>query len=63
MNGTWGWPLLLAALSLGGLAAGILGDGVWDWLCWVGLAAPIFVVLRRMRVQWHGPDERSNQNP
>ncbi|MFM2086895.1 MAG: hypothetical protein RLZZ237_1764, partial [Pseudomonadota bacterium] len=20
MNGTWGWPLLLAALSLGGLA-------------------------------------------
>ncbi|OWY26905.1 hypothetical protein [Herbaspirillum robiniae] len=54
MNGTWGWPLLLAALTFGGLAAGIFGDGVWDWLCWAGLAAPVWVVGRKLAQQWRG---------
>lgn len=52
MNGTWSWPLLLAALTLLGLAAGILGDGVWDWLCWAGLAVPVWVVARKLRLHW-----------
>ncbi|MBP0599016.1 hypothetical protein J8I26_12915 [Herbaspirillum sp. LeCh32-8] len=52
MNGTWSWPLLLASLTLGGLAAGIFGDGLWDWLCWAGLVAPVWVVARKLRLHW-----------
>lgn len=39
----WGAPVLLAALSLAGLLVGLLGDGVWDWLCAVLLAVPVAV--------------------
>lgn len=52
MNGTWSWPLLLAALTLFGLAAGIFGDGWWDWLCWAGLVVPVWMVVRRLRLHW-----------
>ena len=52
MKGTWGMPLLLGALSLGGLAAGIFGDGIWDWLCWFGLGVPVIVVIRHVWRQW-----------
>jgi hypothetical protein len=45
-------PLLLGALSLGGLAAGIFGDGIWDWLCWLGLGIPVAVVTRHIWRQW-----------
>jgi len=48
MKGTWGMQLLLGALSLGGLAAGIFGDGIWDWLCWIGLGVPVIVVIRHV---------------
>jgi hypothetical protein len=35
---------MLLALSTGlGLAAGIFGDGPWDWFCWAGLALPVLV--------------------
>jgi hypothetical protein len=37
----WGWPLLLGALSLFGLVAGLLDDGWWDWACWAGLASAV----------------------
>ncbi|WP_265213517.1 hypothetical protein [Herbaspirillum lusitanum] len=52
MKGTWSMPLLLGALSLGGLAAGIFGDGIWDWLCWLGLGIPVAVVTRHVWRQW-----------
>ena len=52
MKGTWRMPLLLGALSLGGLAAGIFGDGIWDWLCWLGLGIPVAVVTRHVWLQW-----------
>ncbi len=44
MNGTWGWPLLLAAVTLVGLASGILGDGIWDYISWVALSVPLLVI-------------------
>lgn len=31
------WPGLIAALSIGGLFAALLGDGLWDSLAWLGL--------------------------
>ncbi len=48
MNGTWGWPLLLAAATLAGLASGILGDGVWDYISWVALSVPLVVIANKV---------------
>ena len=48
MNGTWGWPLLLAAITLVGLASGILGDGIWDYISWVALSIPLLVVANKV---------------
>jgi hypothetical protein len=42
----WGMPLLLAVLSLFGLIAALTGTGIWHWLAWIALAAPIIVMLR-----------------
>jgi hypothetical protein len=39
----WGWPLVLALTSAAGLVAGLLGDGWWDAVAWVGLGAPCVV--------------------
>lgn len=39
----WGWPLLLGALSLGGLAGGLVADGWGDAASWVGLGIPVWV--------------------
>jgi hypothetical protein len=36
----WGWPIALAVLSGAGLVGGLLGNGGWDWLTWVGLGVP-----------------------
>ena len=52
IDNTWPMPVLLGALSLGGLAAGIFGDGAWDALCWVGLGVPVAVTAWWLRRQW-----------
>ncbi|HEY9066298.1 MAG TPA: hypothetical protein VIO33_15035 [Burkholderiaceae bacterium] len=36
----WGWPAVLALLSSIGLLSALIGDGVWDWVSWVGLGVP-----------------------
>jgi hypothetical protein len=36
----WGWPLAIAVGSALGLVGGLLGDGAWDWLAWIGLGVP-----------------------
>jgi hypothetical protein len=41
----WGWPLALAILSGAGLVGGLVGDGAWNWLAWVGLGAPCIAAL------------------
>lgn len=41
----WGMPLLLAALTLFGLLAALLGDGIWRWLSWLALSVPVVMGL------------------
>ncbi|MGY8527509.1 hypothetical protein [Paracidovorax citrulli] len=52
MADTWPMPILLALLSLGGLAAGIFGDGAWDALCWLGLGIPVAVTAWLLWRHW-----------
>lgn len=42
----WGAPLLIAALTLFGLLAALLGTGIWHWMAWAALAVPVAVGLR-----------------
>ena len=44
-------PTLIALLSLVGLLAALLGNGVFDWVSWVGLAAPLVIVGWAMRTR------------
>jgi hypothetical protein len=39
----WSWPRALAVLSAVGLIGGMLGDGGWNWLTWIGLGVPCVV--------------------
>jgi len=50
----WGMPLLLAALSIFGLLAALLGTGVWHWASWIALAWLLVVIAR----YWIRPRER-----
>ncbi|MBP2296216.1 hypothetical protein [Azospirillum rugosum] len=52
MSGVWRIPTALALLSLVGLAAAILGDGVWHWICWAGLFIPLAVCAAKLWRQW-----------
>ena len=41
----WCWPLLMAALTVVGLASALLGEGgAWWGLSWVALAIPLVVM-------------------
>jgi hypothetical protein len=44
-------PLLIGVLSLIGLVAALVGDGLWNALSWIALAIPIalcgYFLLRR----------------
>ncbi|GAB4058900.1 hypothetical protein [Uliginosibacterium sediminicola] len=42
----WAMPVLLAALTLFGLLAALLGSGAWHVLSWVSLCLPLLIVLR-----------------
>lgn len=52
----YGAPLALAALTVIGLAAALLGDGFWDGVSWITLAAPIAVTAWYIRVRKRGLD-------
>lgn len=39
----WGWPLGLALLTVVGLVAALLGDGVWDVVSAFALGVPVVV--------------------
>jgi len=51
----WGAPLLLAVLTVVGLIAALLGDGVWDLVSALALGAPVaagaWYSLRRPRAR------------
>jgi hypothetical protein len=44
-GGTFGIPALLAIASAVALLAGLLGDGPFDMVAWIGLAAPLLVIV------------------
>lgn len=51
----WGAPIALAVVSAVGPIAGLVGDGVWDALSWLGLCLPVaacvwFGWARRVRL-------------
>lgn len=37
-------PAILALTTFIGLLSGVLGDGIWDAVSWVGLGIPIAVI-------------------
>ena len=52
----WGWPVVLALLSSIGLLSALLGDGVWDWISWMGLGVPaLLCVVLGLRGQREAP--------
>ena len=44
----FGIPLGIGVLSAAGLFAALLGDGVWDWLSWVGLGIPAVIAVYKL---------------
>lgn len=38
-------PTAIAVVSLVGLITALLGDGLNDWISWIGLGAPLAVLL------------------
>ena len=45
MLALWGWPVAIAVVSAVGLVGGLVGDGAWDWLSWIGLGVPTVASL------------------
>lgn len=39
----WGWPIALGLLTVVGLLAALLGDGLWDGVSAVALGVPVAV--------------------
>jgi hypothetical protein len=42
----WGMPLWIAAVSIGGLLAALVGDGIWDILSWIALLLPVMLACK-----------------
>ena len=42
-------PLAIGALSLVGLVAALVGDGLWDAVSWVTLAVPVLLFAHFVR--------------
>lgn len=41
----WSVPIILGGVSVVGLVAALLADGLWDIVSWVALAAPVAVCV------------------
>lgn len=39
----WLWPVIVALLSILGLIAGLVSEGLGDWLSWAALAVPVVI--------------------
>ena len=49
VRAVFGLPALIGVATCGGLAAGLMGEGVWDMLAWGGLALPCIAIGPVMR--------------
>ncbi len=43
--GIWPIPIALGIVTCVGLVAGLLADGLWDAVSWLGLGVPVAVVV------------------
>lgn len=43
MKRIWLWPVIVALLSLLGLIAGLVSEGLGDWLSWTALVVPVAI--------------------
>jgi hypothetical protein len=41
----WRIPAVLGLVSIAGLIAALLGDGLWDAFSWLALSAPLVVTI------------------
>ena len=41
----WQTPMLLTILTLFGLLAALLGEGIWHLLSWIAMLIPLVVVI------------------
>ncbi|HWB14792.1 MAG TPA: PepSY-associated TM helix domain-containing protein [Vicinamibacterales bacterium] len=55
----WRMPIVLAVTIGVGLVSALLGDGIWDALSWLCLAAPIVIVARHLGRAATGASARS----
>lgn len=39
----WRVPIFLGLLTLVGLLSGLMGDGAWDAVSWIGLGVPTLI--------------------
>nr|WP_246328771.1 hypothetical protein [Brevundimonas lenta] len=53
MRAIFAVPAVLAALSLFGLVAALIGDGVWDMMGWLGLLAPVAAIAWALIARKH----------
>lgn len=49
MKRIWLWPVLVAIASAVGLAAGLVSEGLGDWLAWLGLGLPVALATHGLR--------------
>ncbi|WP_322516635.1 hypothetical protein SR870_03360 [Rhodopseudomonas palustris] len=55
----WLWPLILAASTVFGLVAALVGEGaVWLGLSWATLSMPLLTILRCLT-----PSRRDDKSP
>ena len=48
----WGMPIAIGIVSAIGLISALLGDDIWDALCWGALAIPIVIPLWYIVRSW-----------
>jgi hypothetical protein len=53
----WGKPLLIAFLSLSGLIAALVGDGIWDVYSWIALGIPVIWMIW----YWYNPASKTTE--
>lgn len=51
-------PLLIGVMSIVGLVAALVGDGIWDGLSWLMLVTPILIYIVCVHIRRSRPKAR-----